>query len=164
MRIFYTVGAQIPFDRFTRAVAAFARNKPDWKFVFQVGENGYRPSLSNAQVFELLTPSHFQQELARATLVVSHAGTGNILAALAAEKPIIIFPRFASLHETRNEHQSATLEAFRDYTYSAANEHELADCLLRATKLAPRAHLGAPDTSLVEYLQRFVDASPITGS
>jgi UDP-N-acetylglucosamine transferase subunit ALG13 len=58
---------------------------------------------------------------------------GTIISALVRQKPIIIFPRIASLGEHRNEHQLATAEKMKalGYVYVAQNADELKDLILK---------------------------------
>ena len=62
---------------------------------------------------------------------------GSILTALRVKKPIIIFPRKASLNEHRNDHQLATSESFANVegVYVAKSKDELFDLLNRKDEL-----------------------------
>ena len=46
--------------------------------------------------------------MAKAKVIVSHAGMGSILTAIEAGKPVILMPRRADLGEHRNDHQRDT--------------------------------------------------------
>lgn len=110
--IFVTVGAQMPFDRLTVAMDAWAAAHRDVPVFLQVGQSTLRPE--HAPFAELLAPSEFEARYRSARLVVAHAGTGSILTALELGVPIVVMPRRASLRETRNEHQLATAKKFAD--------------------------------------------------
>jgi UDP-N-acetylglucosamine transferase subunit ALG13 len=113
MNIFVTVGAQIPFDRLIVAVDAWAAARSTGDNVFaQVGEQGYRPA--HMKFAELLEPPEFKQRVLWADVLVAHAGMGSILTALQYGKPILVMPRLGSLKETRNDHQVATAQRFRE--------------------------------------------------
>lgn len=107
--ILVTVGTQVPFERMTDAVHAWHVANPEEEVVMQTGVGG--PHYAGISCSELLTKDDFDSLIARADLIVSHAGMGSILSALTAAKPIIIVPRSAALKEHRNEHQSATARA-----------------------------------------------------
>jgi UDP-N-acetylglucosamine transferase subunit ALG13 len=63
---------------------------------------------------ELLEPPEFKQRVLWADVLVAHAGMGSILTALQYGKPILVMPRLGSLKETRNDHQVATAQRFRE--------------------------------------------------
>ena len=52
----------------------------------------------------------YRETLAAADFVVAHAGMGSIITALSLSIPILILPRRGHLHETRNDHQFATVK------------------------------------------------------
>jgi len=110
--ILVTVGAQMPFDRLIRAVEGWAMARGRNDLFFQVGEGGYRPAWGRSR--EMLDSVEFRQLLRECRAVVAHAGTGSILSALEACKPIVVMPRRYDLLETRNDHQFATAERFRE--------------------------------------------------
>jgi hypothetical protein len=60
------------------------------------------------------------------------------MVALESGTPIIMMPRLASLGETRNEHQLATLSRFsgREGVYGARDEAQLVELLNRVGELA----------------------------
>ncbi len=106
--IFVTVGTELPFDRLVKMVDDWgARNARSDVFA-QIGAGAYLPKASGYARF--LDSQAFAAHLESATVVVSHAGTGSILSALAKAKRLIIVPRRASLGEHRNEHQLATVQ------------------------------------------------------
>jgi UDP-N-acetylglucosamine transferase subunit ALG13 len=113
MNIFVTVGAQIPFDRLIAAVDAWAAGREEGQSLFaQVGEKGVRPA--HMESVELLESPEFKKRVLWADVLVAHAGMGSILTALQYGKPILVMPRLGSLKETRNDHQVATAQRFRE--------------------------------------------------
>ncbi len=108
LRVFVTVGAQMPFDRLLAAVEAVAKGRALDVFA-QKGVGGRACGLPGP---DLLAPAAFQERYDWADLVVAHAGTGSILAALELGKPIAVMARRAALAETRNDHQIATAARF----------------------------------------------------
>lgn len=113
MKIFVTVGSQLPFDRLIGTVDAWARSPraQGAEVHAQVGETDAVPVQfpSSAE----LDPEAFREAAATADLIVGHAGTGTIMAALCAGKPVVVLARREALQETRNDHQLATIERFR---------------------------------------------------
>ena len=123
--IFVTVGAQMPFDRLVKAIDQWAHDQGRDDVFAQIGQSEYRPSY--IQWTQFLPPEEFMRKYAAAKVIVGHAGTGSIITALQLGKPILIMPRRAALHETRNDHQVATSEQFRrfDSVVVAWDEKEL---------------------------------------
>jgi len=101
----------MPFDRLIGAVDAWAASQQGKSLFAQIGETAYRPS--HIEFAELLEPPEFKQRVLWADVLVAHAGMGSILTALQYGKPILVMPRLGRLKETRNDHQVATAERFR---------------------------------------------------
>jgi UDP-N-acetylglucosamine transferase subunit ALG13 len=104
--IFVTVGTQLAFDRLIGAVDVWAARNPSVRVFAQVGPAATAPRHVESAAF--LPPSRVQALMEEAELIVSHAGMGSVLGALALRKPIVIVPRRAALGEHRNDHQLAT--------------------------------------------------------
>lgn len=111
--ILLTVGTQLPFDRLVRAMDALAPDLAE-PVVAQIGRSSFAPRHLDARAF--ISPAAFAPLLAECRLIVSHAGTGSIMAALRHGKPIIIMSRRALLGEHRNDHQVATAAHFAGRT------------------------------------------------
>jgi len=110
--IFVTVGAQMPFDRLIKAVDSWAATHEGADIFAQVGNKEYHPKHIRWKTF--IEPEEFKMVMREAKVIVAHAGTGSIIKALEYGKPILVMPRRADLHETRNDHQIATAERFQD--------------------------------------------------
>jgi len=122
--IFLTIGTQVPFDRLVKAVDEVAPSL-NTKIIAQVSKSAYKAR--NMQTFDFISPHDFDAFFNSASLIVSHAGMGNIISALEREKPILILPRLAKYGEHRNDHQMATAKVFEklNYVHVAYDEHEL---------------------------------------
>ena len=103
--ILMTVGTQLPFDRLVKSMDMIAPELGEKVFA-QIGVGKYLPK--NFEYCRLVTPRELDEKFESADRIVSHAGTGSLLTARRYNKPIILFPRRASLGEHRNEHQLAT--------------------------------------------------------
>ena len=107
----------------------------------------------------VLSAEEIRRKFDEATLVVAHAGTGTIIECMLRGKPVIVMPRSASLHETRNDHQFATARRFqaRGGVFVAWDETELAALLDRASTLTGGAAIQAhADQRLLDALRAFV--------
>jgi UDP-N-acetylglucosamine transferase subunit ALG13 len=110
--IFASVGSMLPFDRFVRAVDAWAGAHPETPVFVQIGKGDYEPK--HAAFARMVTPADYTRRVAQARLFVAHAGMGSILQALEAGTPILITPRDPALKEITNHHQAATIAHFGD--------------------------------------------------
>lgn len=132
--ILVTVGTQLPFDRLIEIVDE-AAPRLDRPILAQTGIGKYVPR--NIDHRQMIDPVEFADILSNVSLIVAHAGIGTLLMAQKHQKPIIVFPRRASLGEHRNEHQLATVKALenREGVYVAWTGEDVVRLL--GEKLAP---------------------------
>jgi UDP-N-acetylglucosamine transferase subunit ALG13 len=107
VRLFVTVGSMLPFDRLVLAMAAWTAAHPGAKVVAQVGQNGAAPA--GMECRQLMSPQEFLSEVQAADVVVAHAGMGTVIAALEAEKPLVVLPRRPEAGEATSAHQIDTV-------------------------------------------------------
>lgn len=104
--ILLTVGTQLPFNRFVREVDEWAHRNPEVEIMAQIADGEYIPK--HMQYVDYLNGKKYATEFNRASVVLAHAGMGTVINSLIASKPVVVYPRKASLGEHRNEHQLAT--------------------------------------------------------
>lgn len=153
--IFVTIGTQIPFDRLIKILDRIAPEL-DEEIYAQALRGKYKPK--HFKLIDFIEPDEFEKVFAQARLIVAHAGMGTILSALRNSKPLVIFPRIASIGEHRNEHQRATALMIKEknYAYVATNEKELRELL--HMDLRPLKKIGEfASESLVKSLKDFID-------
>ncbi len=151
--IFVTTGTQAPFDRFIKAVDEIAKDIQE-DIVVQAFKSEYQPM--HIQTLDFMPPDEFNRVFNEARLIISHAGMGTIISAMQKNKPIIVFPRLASLGEHRNDHQMATAMKMNElgYVYVAYDAKQLRD-LLQNVELRPLHTLG--DSASPELIQSISD-------
>ncbi len=142
LRVFLTVGSQMPFDRLVSSVAAWAVDRPWVCVAGQIGQTRLQPDqLQPIQAHGQLAAQAYLHAFASAHLVVAHAGMGSILTALELNKPLVVMPRRGHLAETRNDHQFDTAQQLvcrpaaaltGASVWVAMNERELPTVLDRA--------------------------------
>ena len=110
MKLFVTVGAQMPFDRFVSAMDAWAAAHPEHEVFAQIGESSLLPA--HMQWTKFVAPDEFGARCEWADVLVGHAGIGTLFAALERGKRVLVMPRHSALRETRNDHQIATAREF----------------------------------------------------
>ena len=99
--IFVTVGTnEAPFDRLVRAVEHF----PDGEeLLVQHGSSSIRPA--NATCIDYVSFDVLVDHVRRARAVVTHAGIGSMIVALANGKRPIVVPRLQRFGEAVDDHQ-----------------------------------------------------------
>ena len=155
--IFVTVGTQLPFDRLVKAVDSWAGGNAAVAGFAQIGSNGYKPN--HMDWAEYLPVDTFRRRLAAASLVVSHAGVGNLLLALEAKKPLLVMPRREQLNETRNDHQLATARWLRQMpgVIVADDTDELVEALRRGEWKEPGAVRAEASPELLAAVREFIE-------
>jgi UDP-N-acetylglucosamine transferase subunit ALG13 len=114
--IFLTVGTQFPFDRLVKAVdQAAGMNGFEEKIVAQIGDSSYCPK--NFKAVPSVEKALFDQYLADADGIISHAGMGTITMALDHRKPLLVMPRIKKFGEVVNDHQIAIAKKFERLGY-----------------------------------------------
>jgi UDP-N-acetylglucosamine transferase subunit ALG13 len=152
--IFVTTGTQLPFDRFIKIIDEIAQFVQE-PIIAQMIKDSYQPK--NIETFNFIAPDEFERFMVDARLIVSHAGMGSIITAIKYRKPIIIFPRLASLKEHRNDHQIATAMKMNElgYTYTAYDKKQLKDLILQTDlKLLKTIKDAASDNFIQSILNR----------
>ncbi|MFK8004541.1 MAG: glycosyltransferase [Polyangiales bacterium] len=162
MKVFVTVGAQMPFDRLIDAMDKWAAGHPQHTVVAQIGaKSELQPA--HMEWSALTPPTTFEAHCEDSDIIVGHAGIGTLFAALERGRPIVVLPRLATKRETRNEHQSATARRFAQYTNVrvAWHEDEIAarieelPAMLEAA--GERVIDGAAQGPLIRALADFID-------
>ena len=69
------------------------------------------------KISDYLCATEYAGTLARARLIISHAGIETVISALRLGKPVVVMPRHATLGEHKNEHQLATAKRFEELQY-----------------------------------------------
>ncbi len=156
--ILLTVGTQLPFDRLVKAVDQWAENHPEVEIIAQVANGEYRPR--HFETVDFLDERTYKDMLDRADTIVAHAAMGSIISSLLLSKPVIVFPRKASLGEHRNEHQLATCHnlAHLEGCYVSYDEPQLFEALDNIGHLQG-GHLGRyANDDLLNTIDQFISS------
>lgn len=107
---FVSVGnARQRFDRLFAEVERIASELPQ-PVIVQTGHTSFESEKVTTHPF--LSMLEFEQQIAKADLVIVHAGVGSVLTALKAGKTPVIVPRQAAYGEHIDDHQLAWARAF----------------------------------------------------
>ena len=155
--IFVTIGTQTPFDSLIKIIdnIALEINEP---IIAQVYNSQYKAQ--NIQTIDFLSPKEFNDLFEKARLIISHAGMGTIITALLKCKPIIIYPRLASLGEHRNDHQIYTAMKMNElkYTYVAYDKQQLKELLLHNNLKALYQIGEEASPSLITSIKQYIES------
>ena len=154
--IFAAVGTQLPFRRLLTALDDIA-GRHELDIIAQTADPDYAPLHIKAEPF--LEPARFDQLVQQAALLVGHAGIGLILAAKRFNKPLILYPRDASLGEHRNDHQLATARALRPIkgVYIAWDNAMLEEKILQHDLAPANAEITPERDRLITRIRDFID-------
>ena len=162
--IFVTVGTQFPFDRLVLAVdEAVAAGLLDDEVFAQIGRGGRRPA--HMRWTETLERDAYCENVTRSRAVIGHAGTGTIVDALEAGKPLLVMPRLKRLGEIVNDHQVSTAAKFAalGHVLAAENEADMPARIAELMTFVPRPRVVRPE-GVVARVKAALDAFEAQGS
>lgn len=149
--IFVTVGTnEAPFDRLLEGVDAL---QLDEHLVVQHGPSEVRPQ--GAECYDFLTFDEIVEHMRAARVVISHAGVGTVLVALANGKHPVVVPRLRQFGEAVDDHQLAFARRLhREGVLTCAERREAFEqaVIVGRTPARPRRRQGKLVDDLHEYL------------
>jgi len=154
--IFLTVGTFRPFDRLVIAVDELVgRGVIDVPVFAQVGAGGHHPR--HMEFAETLDKREFDAHLERADALISHAGMGTIIQALALGIPLLAVPRLQEHGEHVNDHQIGTARKFEElgHILVASTPEDIAGRLAELTTFVPEPRVAQP-AAVAEHVGRFL--------
>jgi UDP-N-acetylglucosamine transferase subunit ALG13 len=156
--ILLTVGTQLSFDRFVRVVDEWAHKNPRVEILAQIADGAYIPK--HMQCVDYLKGEKYDAAFKRASVVLSHAGMGTVINSLIASKPVVVYPRKASLGEHRNEHQLATCSKIRNLKgcYVAYKPDELFQTLDELSTLQGGSIGPFANDDLLKTIDQFISS------
>ena len=115
--IFVTVGTHTqPFDRLVQGMDELALEMGE-EVMIQYGSSTYVPN--HARGFQWISGARFEQLMDESRVVVSHAGSGTIIASLLKNKPLVLVPRQQKFHEHIDDHQKQLSRIFAERSRAA---------------------------------------------
>ena len=134
--IFITVGSQkFQFNRLLKAVDELVANGEIAEEVFaQSGVCDYVPAHYEYKPF--LNRDEFESMMDKASIVITHGGTGAIISAIKDGKKVIAVPRLKKYGEHVDDHQLQLISEFTksNFISSCENLSELGKCLKELEK------------------------------
>jgi UDP-N-acetylglucosamine transferase subunit ALG13 len=158
--IFVTVGTnEAPFDRLVRAIDRLPAAE---EVVAQCGPSSHRPA--RAVRVDYLAFEELVELVRRARVVVTHAGAGSTMVALANSKRPVVVPRLQRYGEAVDDHQLpfARRLASRRLVTLVEDLAALPETVAAVRDGAVEASV-VPDEGLVDVLRRSIDAALTEG-
>lgn len=157
MKLFVSVGTQLPFERLLNAIENIEGVYIE-KCIYQIAESKFKSKFG--EVHKFLSPKEYDKYFNECDVFISHAGMGSIITAIDNNKPIIILPRLFSYGEHRNDHQIATAEQYKDFSnvYYAINEKDIArilNVIAQAEIVEPKKLAVSPE--LLSFLAEIIN-------
>ncbi len=154
--ILLTVGTQLPFDRLVRLVDEWAGLHPEVEVFAQIASGNYIPG--HMGYVDYMKEHQYAEVFQKAEVILAHAAMGSVISSLIASKPVIAFPRKASLGEHRNEHQLATCRKITQLKgcYVAYEQEELFATLNKMSSLEGGSIAPYANDDLLETIDNFI--------
>ena len=115
--ILVTVGSQkFQFNRLLKKIDELIDNKIINEDVFaQIGYSDYIPKFFLYKDF--ITQDEFKNYIKKATIIITHAGTGAIITGLKNNKKVIAIPRLKKYNEHVDDHQIQLVDEFKELNF-----------------------------------------------
>lgn len=156
--IFVTVGTQkFQMNRLLEKLDDLIRDGKITERVFaQIGYSDYKPQRCDYMPF--LDESIFNKKISECSLIITHAGVGNIISGLLKNKKIIVFPRLAEYHEHVDDHQVEIANKFSDenYVIKCTNADELVVAIKKSKSFEPRPFIS-DNKKFVDNIRNFIE-------
>jgi len=101
----------------------------------------------------------FDNKVAKADYIISHAGIGSITMALENGKPLLVMPRMKRYKEHVNDHQVATARKFEElgHLLVAYDVKDLPDGIHRLKNFIPKERKANPE-AVTNRIHCFLDS------
>jgi UDP-N-acetylglucosamine transferase subunit ALG13 len=152
--ILVTVGTnEARFDRLLQAIEALPSGT---EIVVQHGPSRIRPS--GARCFDYLDFDDLVRLIRRASVVVTHAGVGSIMTALANGRRPVVVPRLVRFGEAVDDHQLdfARRAAQAGLVHLVEDPEDLLAAVAEESEVTAVPH--GPDRRLVRELRDYISA------
>ena len=151
--IFVTVGTQD--KQFTRLLSAVERavkkSEITDKVIVQAGNTKYESEL--LEVLNYIPYEQFNEYLAKADVIITHGGVGNILNALKLGKKVIAVPRLKKYAEHINDHQLQIVQKMTEkgYILSCEDELKIANKVKEAQSFIPKEFISNTEYFITNF-------------
>lgn len=136
--IYVTLGTQpCDFSRCMRMVETLIKDKCiEEEIVAQTGYTTYKPH--NVKCVDFLSEKDYHECIAKARIVISHAGTGALFSSIKKGKIVIAVARLKKYGEMVNDHQLEIVKKLSDDGYIIDGTNSLSEAWEKIASFSPR--------------------------
>lgn len=156
-KIFVTLGSQeFQFNRLLKVLDDKLLND-EYEIFAQRGHSDYIPKFY--KTIDFVDRDAFLDNVNKADIIITHAGTGAIISALKANKPVIAVARLAKYNEHVDNHQTEILKVFsnKNYIYGITEIKDIKEELNKALSKTYDKFISNTDNfveNLIELIER----------
>jgi UDP-N-acetylglucosamine transferase subunit ALG13 len=156
--IFVTTGSRaFQFDRLIKKLDELVADGTITDHVIaQIGATTYEAK--NLECYPFLDTEQFKAYQDKATLIISHAGTGALIGALKKEKNVISVPRLFKYGEHSDDHQTqiSSVLAGEGYLREVLDMDKLGETILEALEHPITKKYNRP-SNIISLIETFID-------
>ena len=137
--VFITLGTQgNQFHRCLQMVEELIEKvNPDHEFIAQLGNTKY--SSDKIKCLDYVPETDFKEYIAKADIVISHAGSGALFSAIQKGKKCIAVARLQKYNEMLNDHQTELVRKLSEGGYIIDGTYSIVDAWNKLDGFTPRA-------------------------
>lgn len=136
--VFITLGTQ--GDQFVRCLQMVEQLieelKPNHEFIAQVGHTRYQSD--KITLLPFVSETEFKEYIAKADIVITHAGSGALFSSIQKGKKAIAVARLHKYNEMTNDHQTELVRKLSEDGYILDGTHSLIDAWKKLDGFNPR--------------------------
>ena len=153
--ILVTLGTQK--ESFTRLLDMIEKSNINEKIIVQAGHTKYQSS--KMEIFDFISYEEMNKLLDKASLVITHGGTGSVLMPLKMGKKVIAVPRLKKYMEHVDDHQTQLVDIFEEEGYIlVCNDHDdINDLYQKSLSFKPKKYVSNTD-HFIKEIKKEIDS------
>ena len=136
--VFITLGTQgNQFPRCLQMIEELIEKlHPEHEFVAQLGNTRY--TSKHIKCLDFVAENDFKEYIAKADIVITHAGSGALFSSIQKGKKIIAVARLQRYHEMTNDHQTELVRKLTEDGYILDGTYSIIDAWNKLDRFTPR--------------------------
>lgn len=154
--ILVTLGTQT--QKFYRLLDMLENSNIDEEIIVQAGGSSDYNS-SKMKIIKFIDYNEMNELIDKASLIITHGGTGSVIMPLQKNKKVIACARLAKYGEHINDHQTELVSIFSDegYLLELKDGDNIDDIIKKAKKFKPNKFVSNTD-NFIENLKQEIDS------
>ncbi len=152
--ILVTLGTQK--EAFPRLLDYIEKSKIKDKIIVQAGHTKYQSK--KMEIFDFISYDEMQKLIDKASLIITHGGTGSILMPLKSSKKIIAVPRLKKYLEHVDDHQTQIVDVFQEegYILSCNDGDDFNEIYDKSINFKPKKYVSNTE-NFIKNLKKEID-------